>query len=995
MRKLLLSALMVSPVLMQQAAAQNRSISGRVTDSATGQGLPGVTVLVKGTTVGASTNADGSYSLNVPATATTLSFSFIGYATIDKPIGDASSINADLSASARDLGEVVVTGLGTSVARANLANNVATISGAELIGRTRPSTVDGAMYGKLSGAVISQNSGAPGGGFSVQLRGPSSINGSSEPLYIVDGVYANNNSYDSGRAAGPFSNAGGGRQDGATNRLSDLNPDDIENIEVLKGSSAAAIYGQRANAGVIIITTKKGKIGQTKISVRQDFGVTTILRKFGKSDFTDAKIDQVFGGDADEKAALAAANASGKIYDYEDELFGNTGFLSNTSVNVSGGGERVRFFVSGSRTDEGAIQKKLGFQRNSVRANVSTDITKNWDFSLNSNYVNSSNQRGFSNNANTDATVPYLVAVTPSYADLFPVNGVYPRNPYAGENPLALRDRGINNEKTNRFLQSFTSNLYFFRNDNSTLRLAASGGVDFALTDAELYLPEDLQSQSGLANPGASRYSKNKQLNTNLQALLIHTLQVSKLGFTTSLGTTRFSQDLNVDFVQGEGLQPKLKNPARANRQTLSQAFQSSVDLGYSAQEEINFNDQIVGTVGLRADQSNLNADPSKLYFFPHASLALNVANFDFWPAKDQVNQFKLRAAYGETGGVPQFGSYFTPLNSVVIDTRLGLRNSTTIGNDRVSPERAAELEGGVDLAFLNNKLTLEATVYRKKVTDLLFTYTLAPSTGVLNVSAFPVGDLVNKGIELGLGVLAVDQPNFRYHQQTQFWFNRSEVTRLIVPTQSAGPGFASLYGQNFLKLGESPTRWFGNPLVDGIPTAYQESQPKYQVTFANDFTFLKKIDFSFLIHVKQGGYNSTLTQNAYDQGGTSPDYSDPYTYTDEDGNVVNSTLGYERFNGPLSGQSSNYIQDASYMKLREVSLYYTFSKDQLGATLGKSVQRIKVGVSGNNLLVVTPYKGGFDPEVSNFGSRPVGGNQDLYSFPSARRMFLHLNFDF
>ena len=980
--------------LLQQAVAQDKSVSGRVTDGSNGQGLPGATVLVKGTKIGTATNAEGQFTLSVPASTTTLQFSSVGFKSTDRDVTSASTVDVIMAVEARNLDEVIVTGLGTSIARSNAANNVASISADELVGRTRPSTVDGAMYGKLSGAVITQNSGAPGGGISVQLRGPSSINGSSEPLYIIDGVYANNNSYDSGRGAAAFSNAGGGRQDGATNRLSDINPDDIENIEVLKGSSAAAIYGQRANAGVIIITTKKGRAGQTKISVRQDFGVTSILRKFGYSDFTPEKLDVYYGPgqDADDqKVLLAAANASGKIFDYEKELYGNKGFLSTTSANISGGGERIRFFVSGSRTDEAGIQKKTGFQRNSVRANVSTDITKNWDFALNSSYTNSSNQRGYSNNNNNDASIPYLVAITPSYANLFPVNGRYPDNPYANENALALRDRGINNENTNRFLQSFTSTLYLLRKENSSLRFAASGGIDFALTDAELYLPEDLQSQARLANPGASRYSKTKQLNTNLQGVLIYNVQLGKVGLTTSAGTTRFTQDVDGSFVQGEGLVPTLRNPARATRQTFGEGFQSSVDLGYSIGQEVNFADRIIARAGIRADQSNLNADPKKKYYFPNASLALNLSNFDFWTFKEQVNLFKLRAAYGETGGVPAFGSYFTPLNTVVIDGRTGLRNITAVGFDRVAPERAAELEGGIDLAFLNNKITLEATVYRKKVTDLLFSYALAPSTGVGAISAFPVGDLVNKGLEIGFGVLAIDRPNFRYHQQTQFFLNRSEVTRLTVPTQAAGPGFATLFGRNYLALGESPTRWFGNPVAGGFPSRYQESQPQYQMTFANDFTFFKHIDLSFLIHVKQGGYNSTLTQNAYDQGGTSPDYMEPITLADG----TRSFRGFERYNGDLSNTSSNYIQDASYMKLREVSLYYSFTKDQLGASMGKFVQRVKVGVSGNNLVLVSPYKGGFDPEVSNFGSRPVGGNQDLYAFPSARRMFLHLNFDF
>ena len=996
MRKLLLSALMVSPVLMQQAAAQNRSISGRVTDTATGQGLPGVTVLVKGTTVGASTTADGSYTLNVPATATTLSFSFIGYAAIDKTIGDASSINAELASSTRNLDEVVVTGLATNVKRSNLANNIATISAQELIGQTRSATVDGALQGKLSGAVISQSSGAPGGGVSIQLRGPSSIIGSSEPLYIIDGIYANNASYDNGRGSGPFTNAGG-QQSGSTNRISDINPDDIESIEVLKGASAAAMYGTRANAGVIIITTKKGKAGQTRVSVRQDIGVTSILRKLGHEDWTAEKIDKFgrLGGTGDpeqEKAALAAAQASGKIFDYEEELFGSKGMLYNTSVNVSGGSDKIKYFASGSRTDEGSIQKKLGFQRNSIRANVSTDLTKNWDFSLNSNYINSNNQRGFNGNNNNDASVPWLVALTPSYADLHAnAVGQYPDNPYAGENPLALRDLGINNETTNRFLQSFTTNLFLLRHDNSSLRFSGSGGIDYTLSNQELYLPETLQSQR-VANPGASRYTKNEQFNTNLQAALVYTVQVGKLGLTTQAGIARITSRSDLSFTQGEGLQAGLRNPGGAKVQSFGQTFiPQSTDLGYFVQEEANFADRIVATVGLRADQSNLYGNPKKAVFFPKGSLAVNLANFDFWTSKEAVSLFKPRVAYGETGGAVPYGSYFNRQTSVGLSGTLGTRNFTGIGFSGISPERATELEGGFDAAFLNNRITLEATAYRKKVKNFLNPFNLASSTGVTQYLAYPVGDLENRGVEIGLGFVAVDKPNFRYTEQTQFWFNRSEVTRLDIPVQAVGPGFSEAYGRNYLIQGESPTRWFGFPIVNGKPTAFQESQPKFQVSFANNLTIMQNIELSFLVHIKQGGYNSTLTQDAYDQAGTTKDFSDKTT--DADGNTVNlGDLRYDETN--ILGLTQRSVQDASYMKLREVSLYYTIPKTVLGIT-GKYVQRIKFGVSGNNLVLVTPYKGGYDPEVSNFGSTPVGGYQDLFNFPSARRMFFHLNLDF
>ncbi len=893
-----------------------------------------------------------------------------------------------------------MTGLATSIKRSNLANSVATIGGRELVGQTRPVTLDAALQGKLAGAVISQTSGAPGGGISVQLRGPSSIIGNSEPLYIIDGVYANNEAYDNGRSSNAFNQAGTiGQQSGTTNRISDLNPDDIENVEVLKGSSAAAIYGARANAGVILITTKKGRAGQTRVSLRQDIGVTTILRKLGYENWTADKIAQVAGtvglrgsGDvAAEQARLAEAQAAGRIYNYEDELFGNVGVLSNTNVNVSGGGERLRFFASAGRADEGAIQKKLGFVRNTARLNLSADLARNVDASFNTSYINSENKRGFNGNNNNNISVPWLLSFTPSYAELHPdAQGRYPDNPYISENPLALRDRAINKETTNRFLQSAAVNWYVLRGETSSLRLSGQGGVDFTLTNQELYLPEDLQSQKGLALPGASRYTKNQQTNYNLQGAAVYTRQVGAATFTTQAGVARISTSADLSFTQGQGTQPGLRNPQAATLQTLGQFFQSGIDIGYFVQQEVNFADRIIATAGLRADQSNRYADPNKPLYSPKASLAVNLANFDFWTYKEAVNLLKPRLAYGQTGGTIPYGAYYNATLPTAIGGALGTRSSQLLGFAGVRPERATELEAGLDAAFLNSKITLEASIYRKVVRDFLFPFALAGSTGVTQIIAYPVGDLRNQGLEIGLGFKAIDKPNFKYTEQTQSWLNRSEVTRLDVPVMAAGPGYDPYFGRNYLIEGQSPTRWFGTPLdpVTGLPTPYQESQPRHQVSFANTLTFFQNLELFFLIHVKEGGYNDVLTRQAYDIAGTTRNWSRPATAADG----TTTTEGAARAFPATPDQG--FLEDASYMKLREVSLYYTVPKAALGA-LGRGVERLRVGVSGNNLVLITPYRGGYDPEVSNFGITPVGGYQDLWNFPSARRMFFHLNFDF
>lgn len=545
--QLILYGLLLPAVLWAQTI-----ITGKVTDAA-GSPLTGATVTAKSTNSVVQTDANGAFSIKVSGSNPKISISFIGFAT--KTVNATDNVAVTLEEDQTKMSEIIVSGLGTTVKRSNAANSVGTISAKQLNGSTRPQTLDAAMQGKLPGAQISANSGAPGGGFSVRLRGVSSINLNSEPLYIIDGVYANNAQNATGAGTGPFSGATGqtsGTQDQAPNRLADLNPADIESIEILKGPSAAAIYGTRANAGVIIITTKRGKAGKTSVSFGQDFGMVNAINLIGmhKTPWDAQKIaDGAWLVSNSAMLSLFNANGAGsKTNDYEKIIYGNTGFISNTRLTLSGGTDKARFYAAGSRWSETGIQKRTGYGRTSVRLNADFKPTKWWDISINNNYLNTNSNRSFSGNDNNGVSLGYNLAYLPNWLDLIPVNGIYPANPLTGQNPLQIVDKAVNNEKVNRFISSISSNIYLFRKENQTLKLNIQGGIDYIHQENVVYMPEYLQFQQQRANPGASRFTSTRSQNTNFQGLLVYNLKVKSFNLTTSAGAVRLDQNNRVQW---------------------------------------------------------------------------------------------------------------------------------------------------------------------------------------------------------------------------------------------------------------------------------------------------------------------------------------------------------------------------------------------------------------------------------------------------------------
>jgi TonB-linked SusC/RagA family outer membrane protein len=968
------------------------TVNGRVTD-AEGKPLNGAAISVKGTSRVTQTDAEGKFSITVPGSGSKITVVYVGYISVT--VNPAENLNIKMAEDNIKMSEVVIMGLATTVKRTNAANSVATISSKQLTGYTRPQTLDGALQGKLTGANIVANSGSPGGGFSIRLRGISSITQSSEPLYIVDGVYIDNSQFATGAGTGPFSGATrqtAGTQDQATNRLADLNPQDIENIEVLKGPSAAAIYGTRANAGVVIITTRKGKAGKTSVSFGQDIGFAKAQNLIGMHK-TKWDLDKINNGafliSGPAMAALFAANGSGSsTYDYEDIVYGNTGFLRNTRLSATGGTDKIRFYVGGNISDEEGIQKRTGYNRNSLRMNLDFKPFTFMDMAVTTNYLNTNSDRSFSGNDNNGVSLGYNLAYLPNWLPMLPVNGVYPTNPLTGQNPLEIVDKGVNNEKTNRFISSFSSNISLFKNERHMVKISLQGGADFLTSEDEVYMPDDVQYQQAKVSgnpPGASRYSTNRNLNTNMQGFLVYAGNYKGFTFTTSAGLTRLTRDTRINWFQGEGFKPGQRNPSTAQVQLSFENFAGEKELGRVIQQEINWDDKIIVTGGVRQDRSTLNGDPKKYFSFAKTSLAVNVANFSFWKL-EQVSMLKLRFAYGETGKSATFGSTFSTLGDVVISGNSGGVYPTILGNTGIEPERATELEGGLDLSVFNNRLGIEFTVYNKKIKNLIDAFNLSPGTGVSQIAAYPIGDLQNKGIELGINGTIISSPKVKWISSLNWFKNESKMTRLIIPEKnSASTGFGA-FGVQRLRLGASPSAWYGTPTVNGAPTKYGDAQPKWQAGWSNTVTIMKNLEFSVLIHRSHKNYNSSLNQELTDEGGTSPDWSTK--------NSSGVYVGVARQLGQPGITTNQFIVDASYTKIREISIYYTVPKKVFGPKIAKSFENLRVGISGNNLFTWTPYYG-YDPEAANFGNRPTGATVDLLSYPSARRIFFHFNLNF
>jgi TonB-linked SusC/RagA family outer membrane protein len=962
--------------------AQTKTITGKVSDSK-GYPVTGASVIVPRVNLGTVTDGDGKFKLIAPVNATlVISYAGLQSQTI-KTDANTTELQINLIEDITKLDEVVITGLNTSVKRRNLANSVATISSKELNGIAPPQTFDAALEGKIPGAYINSNTGAPGGGMSVRLRGVTSVYGNSQPLYILDGVFVDNTATSAGLNFVTNAQANGSvvsNQDNPSSRIADLRPEDIENIEILKGASAAAIYGSRAAAGVIIITTKRGKQGKTRVSVSQDLGFIKARKLLGVRTFTAGRAASLGGNDSTLAASLAqqfsTAQSKGEIYDYEKEIYGNTGFARNTVVSVSGGGDRTDFYFSAAQKDEGGIVKNTGYRNTSLRLNLDHKINDNIKLGISANYINSSSDRGLTGNDNAGVTYGIALAFTPSFAQLHAgADGVYPNNPFASSNPLQTIALMRNNESVNRFLTGLNLDATIQKSSSSITKFIARGGFDYYTLATNALFPSTLQFQA--VNKGTSLQGTTNNLNTNYILSLVNTLTPSdKLSLTTSVGITQETGDLNNLLDVATQVISGQSNVSQAGALTAYQFRAKFQNSGAFIQEEAGISEAVLLTAGVRFDRSSNNGDPDKFYAYPKAGISVNLTRMGFMD-NSFFDNLKLRAAYGQANNVPAYGSKFTSMLVSNITGNPGSIVDVQKGEPGIKPERQTEFEAGIDFSILKGKLGMEITYYDKKIFDFLMLTNLQPSSGYTS-QWLNAGDLRNHGVEIGLNAQPVSTKNIRWNTSVNFWMNRSLVTKLTIPPVPQG-AFGLVIGAFQIEQGKSATQILGIGGPTGV-TKWGDQEPKFQMSTYNEITFFNKLSLRFLLHWKNGGDNINLTNLQNDFGQTSVDF-------DKVTNKLGIPDGYYRLS-QVGVTAQQFTQDASYFRFREIGLYYSFTKLPVDF-----VKSLRIGVSLNNFFTITKYKS-YDPEVSNFGTGFSTG-VDVDPYPATKRADFHISLDF
>lgn len=967
------------------------TVSGTVTSGDDNSPLPGVNVVIKGTTSGTTTNADGKYTINVPDENATLVFSFIGYTSTEVSVAGRSVIDVAMELSIEQLSEVVVVGYGVQK-RSDITGSVASVP-KDRLSNLPVTNLLYALQGSTAGLNISQSSSVPGRTASVSIRGSNSISANTDPLYVVDGVIF-------------F---------GSTN---DINPQDIESIEVLKDASAVAIYGTRGSNGVILITTKKGKSGKPVVSYNGYIGTEAIAHEL--TPMSPGAYVQKY---ADYKAATNNTSTdvlpntfeiqnydAGRTTDWLDEAT-QPGRIQDHNVSMRGGSDNAKYYMNVGYLDEQGVVKGYQYKRFSARANLDVTPANFINMGVSLAYTNKNTDGGRVNLLNATAMSPYSLPYTDEGEyEIYPM---YPEllfsNPLLG---LAVErlERG-NNLNGGGYLEivpgflkglkyrmqgsyTFQFNRYADYSGRAANNLA--GGANISSDQTNTWVLENLLS-----------YTKDFDKH-HIDVTALYSAQQNKF-FRSNVGVNGFVNDGLLFYNIGAGTSASWGSYGDANT-LLSQMIR----INYS------YNDRYLASFTMRRDgYSAFGANADKYAVFPSVALGWNMHNESFLSSSSLINQLKLRVSYGKTGNQAvrpnQTENKASPV-SIAMDGSLqsGVILDDLLANSYLKWESTTQFNVGVDFGLLQNRLTGTIDLFKSHTTDLLLLRNVPRISGSTQIWD-NLGELENKGLEITLKAVTMEKGDFKWETTVAFSSFRNKILDLYGNKQDdkgnrwfIGEPLGIIYDYEMLgvwQTGEDPAGWDASAKPgdlkfkdqntvdtngDGIPDAPDgvinaddrvilgQTAPKWYGGLTNTFHY-KNFHLNIFIQTSQGAMKNDVDASYADERGRRNIPREVGYWTPENGSNTWPGLAYNNSRG------YGYPRDASYVRIKDITLSYTFPQDLLGHA---RLSSLTAYIAARNVYTFTDWIG-WDPENNQ---SPRGSGDWVNNYPLVRTISLGLN---
>jgi TonB-linked SusC/RagA family outer membrane protein len=986
----------------QVSVAQEITISGKVIDESN-NGIPGVNVIVKGTSTGTATDANGAYRLGIPDHNAIILFTFIGYQTQEATVGDRTQLDVTLLPDIRTLSEVVVVGYGTQ-RKTDLTGSITSIKGESL--REMPVvSVEQAMSGKLAGVQVQQTSGQPGAGISVRVRGVSSIAGGNEPLYVIDGLPQFN---DDVRGA---------------NGLATINPSDIESIDVLKDAAAASIYGSRAANGVVIITTRSGKAGQPKVIFESSIGFQQVRKKldmmsgpeylaYAKSYYTNSVPVSPTPTDLENFVPTVET-------DWQDVVF-ETAPQFNSSLSISGGNDRNRFFVSGGFMDQHGVIMNTGYKRGSIRMNLDSKISDR--FTIQSRLTASRGvQKGFSPSQGNNTrnfgksgigsileSSPLVPIKNPdgTYTDTTPfgLNGI------DAENPVALAKEVLDQNTTSRIQGGVDFKVGLIKGLTNTARL----GGDFYHIRRDLYFPRILPRLGN--NIGAAELGLYDKLSVLAEDFLEYKYDLSEGTYIeaiagASIQKERFNSiDLAATGFANDELKNYNSNAANTVSKPVTDVSENTIISNF-ARVRFNHKEKYLLAASVRRDGASVFATNNKYGVFPSVSAGWRISEESFLNKKDWLSTLKVRASWGQAGN-PAIKPYQSLRLGRSVNTSQGGGTTVVVGlaptmdNPNLKWETTAQVNLGLDAGIMNEKYRITFDYYVKRTSDLLALVQLPPSAGVgAGIGSGPgqiidnVGEVENKGWELTLGTNILNSQDWIFAIDVNLSQNKNKVLKTKddkdIPTITGGDDasgsnsiirkgqpLSAFFGPKFIGLDEN-----GLPIHENLNGDVDGSGNDIINALDNQIIGSPYPDLYYGINTSLKYKRFTFTTSWQGISGASINNIAAFTLTNPTVPMQYNKLAItqEYYPNPSNVaaarhlRSSRYMEKGDYFRMRNIRLDYNIS---IGSS--RVIKNLNVYFSGQNLLTLTDYSG-FDPEVNSFSGNDRRQGVDMGAYPTSK----------